>query len=84
MSVKQSKIVKLIADIICHDPFAYNPKWKWKDLPENVRSDYHRILPILKLWEKNGYITLLEDGEYAFILHPEKLPNKIDLLNMLE
>lgn len=80
--MKRWQIIKEIVDIICHDPFAYDPKWKWKALPENAVNDYERILPILKLWEEKGYITLLEEDEYAFVLHPEKLPSKEDLLKL--
>jgi hypothetical protein len=82
--MKRWKIVKAIADVICHDPFAYDPKWKWKALPESAKNEFQRIQPILKLWEEKGYLTLLEDEEYAFILHPENLPNKEVLLNLSE
>jgi hypothetical protein len=82
--MKRSKVIKAIADVICHDPFAFDPKWKWISLPECAKSEYDRILPILKIWEKNGFITLLEDDEYAFIIHPEKLPRKDDLLNITD
>lgn len=76
--MKRGKIIKSIADTICHAPFAYNPKWK--TLPESAKMNYQRILSILKLWENNGCITLLDDEEYAFILHPEKLPSKEQLI----
>lgn len=82
--MKRSKIIKIIADTICHDSFAYNPKWKWSALPEIVRIEYSLVLPTLKLWEKNGFITLLEDKEYIFIVHPEKLPNKDELINLFK
>jgi hypothetical protein len=82
--MKRWKIVKAIADLICHDPFAYDSKWKWEALPESAKDEFQRILPILKLWEEKGYLTLLEDEEYAFILHPENLPNKEVLLNLSE
>ena len=78
------KIIKALADVICQDPFAYDPKWKWKALPQSAKKEFQRILPILKLWEEKGYLTLLEDEEYAFILHPENLPNKEELLNVSE
>ncbi len=78
--MKRWKIIKSIADVICHDPFSFSPKWKWKALPQELKSEYQRVLPILKLWEAAGYITLLEDEEYAFVLHPEKLPSKEQLI----
>ena len=80
--MKRWKVIQSIVDTICHDPFGYNPKWKWKALPVNARNEYQRILPILKAWESNGYISLLEDEEYAFIVYPEKLPNKEHLMQI--
>lgn len=79
--MKRSKIIKIIADTICHDPFAYSPKWKWKAFPKIVKSEYERIKPILKIWESKGFIKLLnDDDEYIFITYPDKLPNRKKLL----
>ncbi len=80
--MKRKKIIKLVADTICHDPFAYDPKWKWSSLPKYTKIEYKQILPILQFWEKKGYITLLECEDYAFIVHPEKLPKKEELIQL--
>lgn len=50
---------------------------------------YHMLLKktIIKytlfwnLWIKKNYITLLDDEEYAFVVHPQKLPDREQLMH---
>ena len=35
--MKRSKIIEIIIDNICHDPSAYNPKWRWNAFSKNIK-----------------------------------------------
>ena len=72
--MKRSKIIEIIIDNICHDPSAYNPKWRWNAFSKNIKAEYQKILPILKYWEEKNYISIINDDEYIFMLFPENLP----------
>lgn len=78
--MKKKKIIEILVNAICHDPLSYDPIWKRVALPNAVNDNYNKILSTLKLWENNGYIKLLNDDEYAFVIYPENLPSKERLI----
>ena len=78
--MKTKNIIKIIIDNICHDKYSYNPKWKWEWLPNVVKENYNKVLPILLKWEERGFIKLINDDENIFLVFPEKLPLKDDLI----
>ena len=78
--MKRIKIIRVLATYICHDPFAYSPIWTWDGFPPIIYTERERILPVLKEWERKGYLTLIYDEKIAFILNVEKLPSKEKLI----
>ena len=83
MAPTKNVIIKTVIDHICHDPYAYNPNWKWDWLPSYVKESYDLIRPTLLLWQTKGYITLIENETSIFTVHPEKLPSKKELLSLI-
>jgi predicted phosphoadenosine phosphosulfate sulfurtransferase len=79
--MKRVKIIRTLIDHIGHDPFAYNPNWTMERLPPVVQNNYAKITRVLSFWQKKGYITLIENNTIIFIVHPEKLPGKEQLLS---
>lgn len=82
--MKQWELLKIIVDNISHDKYAYNPQWAWNGLPPIIKENYAKVRSILIQWQEKGYITLIEDDETIFIVHPDKLPPKNTLLNELK
>ncbi|MRI63599.1 hypothetical protein EDM00_06300 [Ornithobacterium rhinotracheale] len=62
--MKEKKLIKILIDNIRHDFGFYNPKWKWKNLPEPLNKSYNLLYPTLLKWQENGYVNLFEgNGE---------------------
>ena len=78
--MKRIKIIRLLATYICHDPFAYSPTYPWDAFPPIIYRERERILPVLKVWEHKGYLTIVYDDTTAFVLNVEKLPSKERLI----
>lgn len=78
--MKTKKIYKILLDYMYHDSFSYNPKWKYSSLPYVVKENYNKIYSFLEFMAKKNYITLLDDEEYAFVVHPQKLPDREQLM----
>ena len=45
-----------------------------------IYRERERILPVLKVWEHKGYLTIVYDDTTAFVLNVEKLPSKERLI----
>lgn len=78
--MRRIKIISILANYMCHDKYAYNPTWTWDSFPHIIYKERERILPILKEWERKGYLTLINDKKTAFIINPEKLPSEKQLI----
>ena len=85
--MKRIKIIRILENYMCHDKYAYNPTWTWDSFPHIIYNFPHiiykekeRILPILKAWERKGYLTLINDEKTAFIINHEKLPSEKQLI----
>jgi len=81
--MKKQKLIDIILQNICHDKYAYDPNWKWEWLPVSIKENYSKIRPVLLDWQSKGYIKLVEDEEHIFLVYPEKLPTKEELLNSI-
>jgi len=77
------KCLKLIIADLYHDIYGRNPKRSWYVLGKLVKDNYPKIRPTLLQWQEKGYITLIEDDDNIFTVHPDKLPPKDVLLNSI-
>ena len=79
--MKTKKRILQLIKYIYHDDLSFLP-WKWDSplWPSDFKDTYHKIRPTLFLWQEKGYITLIEDDETIFVVHPEKLPPKEKLI----
>lgn len=83
MASVRKKSLKLIIEDLYHDIYGRNPKRSWYVLGKLVKDNYLKIRPTLLQWQDKGYITLIEDDDNIFILHPDKLPSKEELLKSI-
>ncbi len=85
MASARKKILQLIINYFYFDDLVYHPywKWSWNIWPQNFKEIYPKIRPTLLQWQEKGYITLIEDDEYIFTVHPDKLPSKEELLKTI-
>lgn len=82
--MKRWKLVDIIINYIYHDNiYLVSPILDWdlmKILNKQFKENYQKIRPVLLVWEKKGYITLVENSEVMLVFHPEKLPSKEQLI----
>ena len=63
-NIYKKKIIKLFISFIAHDFGAYNPIWKWSELPKPLDESYYLIEFKLLEWQKKGQIRIFEkNGE---------------------
>ena len=61
---QKQKTIDFFVSFIAHDFGAYNPVWKWSELPEPLNTSYDLLKPKLKEWEDKGHIRVYkENGE---------------------
>ena len=85
MASVRKKILQLIIGYFYFDDLAYHPlwKWNWNIWPKYFKDNYPKIRPTLFQWQEKGYITLIEDDDTIFTVHPDKLPSKEELLKSI-
>ncbi len=61
---EQKCMANSFISFVAHDFGAYNPIWKWNDLPEPLNESYDILEPKLVEWEKKGHLKIyVENGE---------------------
>jgi hypothetical protein len=78
------KSLKFIIEDLYHDIYGRNPRRSWHVLGKLIKSNYPKIRPTLLQWQEKGYITLIEDDATIFMVHPDKLPSKEELLKSID
>lgn len=65
----------MLIKVLRHDFGFYNSAFKWDALPSPIDSSFEYLLPILELWEKQGFIRLFKiDGEQMIeVLKPPSM-----------
>lgn len=79
----RKRSLKNIVDDLYHDIYGRNPTRSWHVLGKLVKENYPKIRPTLLQWQEKGYITLIEDDDNIFTVHPDNLPSKEELLKSI-
>ena len=62
----------MLIKVLRHDFGFYNSVFKWDALPSPIDSSFEYLLPILELWEVQGFIRLfkIDDEQMIEVLKP--------------
>lgn len=62
----------MLIKVLRHDFGFYNSVFKWDALPSPLDSSFEYLLPILELWEVQGFIRLfkIDDEQMIEVLKP--------------
>lgn len=62
----------MLIKVLRHDFGFYNSVFKWDALPSPIDSSFEYLLPILELWEVQGFIRLfkIDDERMIEVLKP--------------
>ena len=53
---KSKRRINVFTSFIAHDFGAYNPVWKWDELPDPINISFELLETKLTEWELKGYI----------------------------
>ncbi|WP_231565909.1 hypothetical protein [Prevotella sp. S7-1-8] len=70
--MKKRKMTTMLIKVLRHDFGFYNSVFKWDALPSPIDSSFEYLLPILELWEVQGFIRLfkIDDEQMIEVLKP--------------
>lgn len=70
--MKKRKMTTMLIKVLRHDFGFYNSVFKWDALPSPLDSSFEYLLPILELWEVQGFIRLfkIDDEQMIEVLKP--------------
>ena len=73
--MKKRKMTTMLIKVLRHDFGFYNSLFKWDALPSPLDSAFEYLLPILELWEEQGFIRLfkIDDEQMIEVLKPPSM-----------